>query len=152
MYSDLTEDIVKRTATKKSFSDDGLLRTKRSSPKQLVPINREAVSISRLEGSGPNPDQLALEQPDLKRFKELPKELGAVLVAAGIVGIVLPGPGTPALIAGGLALWPAAFGKLELWLERRYPGIHRRSMKQIGRFLDDLEKRYPYSPQDKKTT
>ena len=27
------------------------------------------------------------------------------------------GPGIPALIAGGLALWPKAFGKLESWLD-----------------------------------
>ena len=33
-----------------------------------------------------------------------------MLVTAGIVGLILPGPGTPALIAGGLALWPKAFG------------------------------------------
>jgi hypothetical protein len=89
-------------------------------------------------------DQLTRESSDLKRLEELPKEVGAMLIAAGIVGLVLPGPGTPALIAGGVALWPAAFSKLELWLERRYPNVHKKSMKQIGRFLDDLEKRYPY--------
>ena len=41
-----------------------------------------------------------------------------MLLTAGIVGFILPGPGTPAIIAGGLALWPEAFGKLETWLER----------------------------------
>jgi hypothetical protein len=90
-------------------------------------------------------DQVAPEQSELKRIKELPKEVGVMLITAGIVGIILPGPGTPAIIAGGLALWPSAFGKLESWLERRHPEIHRKSMQQIGRFLNDLERRYPYS-------
>ncbi|MFI5458493.1 MAG: hypothetical protein ACHRXM_23930 [Isosphaerales bacterium] len=92
-----------------------------------------------------NPDQITLEQAELNKIKQLPKEVGVMLITAGIVGLILPGPGTPAIIAGGLVLWPKGFGKLESWLERRYPGVHRQSMKQIGRFLNDLEKRYPYS-------
>ena len=83
--------------------------------------------------------------PELSRIKDLPKEVGVMLITAGIVGLILPGPGTPAIIAGGLALWPKAFGKLEAWLEERYPRIHRQSMHQIDRFLNDLERRYPYS-------
>jgi putative transmembrane protein PGPGW len=93
-------------------------------------------------------DRLPLEQSELQRFKELPKEVGVMLVTAGIVGLILPGPGTPALIAGGLALWPKAFGKLESWLERHHPVLHRQSMQQIDRFLSDLEKRYPDSGRD----
>ena len=92
-----------------------------------------------------NQDFSAQEEPELIRIKDLPKEVGVMLITAGIVGLILPGPGTPAIIAGGLALWPNAFGKLESWLQRRYPGVHRQSMKQIGRFLRDLDKRYPYS-------
>ncbi len=89
-----------------------------------------------------------IEDPDLKRIKELPKEVGVMLITAGVVGLILPGPGTPAIIAGGLALWPTAFGKLESWLEHRHPGIHRQSMKQIGRFLNDMERRYTYADRD----
>ena len=90
-------------------------------------------------------NQIALDQSEVERIKELPKEIGIMLITAGIVGLILPGPGTPALIAGGLALWPKAFGKLESWLERHHPAVHRESMKQVGRFLNDLETRYPYS-------
>ncbi len=96
-------------------------------------------------------DQAGAEPPagseaaEAIRINELPKEVGVMLIAAGIVGIVLPGPGTPAVIAGGLALWPNAFGKLESWFERKYPDVHKKGMKQIGRFLTDLEKRYPNS-------
>jgi Putative transmembrane protein (PGPGW) len=106
--------------------------------------------------SNPDPSQ-TVDDPDFDRssqdelnirIKELPKEVGVMLVTAGIVGLILPGPGTPAIIAGGLALWPSAFSKLESWLERRHPRVHRESMKQIGRFLNDLEKRYPYTGRD----
>jgi hypothetical protein len=90
-------------------------------------------------------DQVGQEVAELDRIKELPKELGVMLLTAGIVGFILPGPGTPAIIAGGLALWPEAFGKLESWLERSHPNVHRQGVRQINRFLNDLEKRYPYS-------
>jgi hypothetical protein len=93
----------------------------------------------------PNPTDPQADQ--LSKIKQVPKEVGVMLITAGIVGFILPGPGTPAIIAGGLALWPGAFGKLESWLERRNPGLHRRGVQQINRFLDDLEKRYPNSTQ-----
>jgi hypothetical protein len=77
------------------------------------------------------------------KIKQVPKEIGVMLITAGIVGVILPGPGAPAIIAGGLALWPAAFGRLESWLSRRNPDLHRKGVRQINRFLDDLERRYP---------
>jgi hypothetical protein len=94
---------------------------------------------------------ITLEQAEFNKIKELPKEVGVMLITAGIAGFILPGPGIPAIIAGGLALWPKAFGKLESWLERRHPGVHRQSMKQINRFLNDLEKRYPYATSTRST-
>jgi hypothetical protein len=92
---------------------------------------------------GPNPLHPQGEQ--LNKIKQVPREVGVMLITAGIVGFILPGPGTPAIIAGGLALWPGAFGKLESWLERSNPGLHRQGVQQINRFLDDLERRYPNS-------
>ena len=97
------------------------------------------------EQSSPDQVQAGLEDAELNKIKELPRELGVMLLTAGIVGFILPGPGTPAIIAGGLALWPEAFGKLESWLERSHPKVHRQGVRQINRFLNDLEKRYPYS-------
>ncbi len=136
-----------RFATKKK-SVSGRKRghvTRQAGYKQLDELGLELNPSSlSSEESYLRPDQLTRESSDLKRLEELPKEVGVMLIAAGVVGLVLPGPGTPALIAGGVALWPGAFSKLELWLERRYPNVHQKSMKQIGRFLDDLEKRYPY--------
>jgi hypothetical protein len=78
------------------------------------------------------------------RLDELPRELGVLLISVGVLGIVLPGiAGAPAFVAGGLVLWPRAFGKIEDWFHHRFPETHRESMKQVGRFLVDLHRRYP---------
>ena len=67
-----------------------------------------------------------------------------MLVSVGVLGFALPGiMGTPALVAGGLVLWPKAFGRVEDWFQRRHPGLHERGMRQISRYLDDLGRRYP---------
>ncbi len=81
---------------------------------------------------------------EMERIKALPKEVGVLLVVAGVGGMLLPGPvGTPILILGGVVLWPSAFQKLENWFERRFPKAHRQGMREIKRFLDDMERRYP---------
>jgi len=84
------------------------------------------------------------EEAELRRIKDLPRELGVMLMTVGVLGIILPGVvGTPAVIAGGLVLWPKAFGKVENWFERRFPKTHKQSLYQINRYLNDLESRYP---------
>jgi hypothetical protein len=81
------------------------------------------------------------------RVQDLPKETGVMLVSVGLLGLVLPGiAGAPAILAGGLVLWPGTFGKLESWFERRFPKLHDQSMRQIGRYVDDLNRRYPEPP------
>jgi len=84
------------------------------------------------------------EEAELRRIKDLPREVGVMLITVGVLGLVLPGVvGTPAAIAGGLVLWPKAFGSVENWFERRFPKIHKQSLYQINRYLNDLESRYP---------
>jgi hypothetical protein len=95
----------------------------------------------------PHPDTQQADQADAEagvdRIKHLPKEVGAMLVSVGVVGALLPGMvGTPAIIAGGVVLWPGTFGKLENWFQRRYPALHKQGMRQVCRYLDDLERRY----------
>jgi hypothetical protein len=81
--------------------------------------------------------------PAAVRIKDLPKEVGAMLVSVGVLGTFLPGMvGTPALIAGGMVLWPGTFGKLESWFQRRYPELHKQGMRQVSRYLEDLDRRY----------
>jgi len=82
-----------------------------------------------------------------QRLRQLPPEVGAVLVAAGVVGLILPGPvGTPLLLAGGLALMPGVFGRMEKWVATRYPKVHGEGMRHVDRFINDIEKRYPPNP------
>jgi hypothetical protein len=111
----------------------------------------ESMQASSSTEAVSDPEQSTLVEPELladeamvRKIRELPREVGVMLLSVGTLGIVMPGiMGTPALIAGGLVLWPEAFGRVENWFERRYPQLHHQSMKQIGRYLDDLEKRYP---------
>jgi hypothetical protein len=81
---------------------------------------------------------------DVQRIKTLPKEVGVLLVVAGLGGLLFPGPfGTPFLIMGGVVLWPKAFEKLETLLARKFPKVHHEGVQVIVRFVKDLERRYP---------
>jgi Cu2+-exporting ATPase len=99
----------------------------------------------RTKFEDPSPDSFqAVDNSAVGRIKDLPKEVGVMLLSVGVLGFVLPGVmGTPGIIAGGLVLWPGTFGGVEEWLRRRHPGLHRRGMRQLGRFLNDLGRRYP---------
>jgi hypothetical protein len=92
----------------------------------------------------PNSVLTSEEEAELRRIKDLPKEVGVMLMTVGVLGFALPGVvGTPAMIAGGLVLWPKAFGRVENWFERKFPNVHKQSLHQIHRYLNDLESRYP---------
>ncbi len=97
-----------------------------------------------LQSSVPIPADSSATSDGLPTLADLPKELGVLLASVGVLGVVLPGiAGAPALIAGGLVLWPKTFGKVENWFQGRFPDTHRQSMRQVGRFLGDLAQRYP---------
>ena len=110
--------------------------------------DRERAGIRSDPGPRPSTSRHALGRPP-ERGPGLavtpPRELGVMLVSAGLIGAVLPGPGVPALVVGGLILWPKGFGKAEQWLRRRFPEAHRKGIGHINRFLTDLERRYPGS-------
>jgi hypothetical protein len=100
------------------------------------------------------PEEAPVDEPDrtpttveterLRPVHEMPKEVGVLLMIAGIGGMMLPGPvGSPLFILGGVILWPRAFRGLEARLARRFPKLHRQSMRQVSRMLDDLDRRYP---------
>lgn len=101
-------------------------------------------SVSDLEPSRAT-DTIKIDAAlDGDRLRGMPKEIGVMLVSVGALGVVLPGiVGVPAVVAGGLILWPKAFGKVDGWLEKRFPKSRRDGLKQIGRFIDDFEKRFP---------
>lgn len=80
----------------------------------------------------------------VERVEHLNRGVGWILISAGIVGMVVPGVlGFPFLIMGGLALWPGNREYVERWRQGHSPKVFHGAMKQINRFLDDLEKRYP---------
>jgi hypothetical protein len=76
----------------------------------------------------------------------LPKEAGLFLILIGVGGVLLPGPvGTPFLVLGVFVFFPTFFKKFDQGLARRFPKSHQKGMKQVHRFVNDLERRYPSS-------
>ena len=69
-------------------------------------ILEEAIDSEQLE------QQLAVMQIDqatADRIRKLPKDVGWLLITAGILGLALPGViGTPLLILGSLMVWPSS--------------------------------------------
>jgi hypothetical protein len=87
--------------------------------------------------SEPAHDQSAFHELTPVRAEQLPKEAGWLLITAGIVGLVVPGLlGTPFLLAGAVVLTPGGSKLLSRWAGHS-------ATRQVGRFLDDLERRYP---------
>ena len=55
--------------------------------------------------------QPGLQKKDFEELNErllaMPRDVGWLMVSIGVIGVALPGiVGTPALLAGGLMLWP----------------------------------------------
>lgn len=89
-------------------------------------------------------EALSVDHQTAERIQKLPHDIGWLLVTAGVVGVVMPGVlGVPFLVLGGLILMPATNQKAERWLTGHSPKIFKGSIRQINRFLDDLERRYP---------
>jgi uncharacterized membrane protein YbaN (DUF454 family) len=87
---------------------------------------------------------MGVDPETAKRFRTLPKDVGWLLFTAGFMGILVPGViGTPFLILGSLMIWPWSQKKAEHWLAGGSPRLFKGSMRQVNRFLDDLERRYP---------
>ena len=64
----------------------------------------------------------------------------------GLIGVAAPGVlGLDMVALGALILWPGNRRRLNRWLACHHtaPRILRGSMKQVDRFLADLEARYP---------
>jgi hypothetical protein len=88
--------------------------------------------------------QSVTNSADEVNLDSLPKEVGVLLIVVGLGGILLPGPvGSPFLIIGGVILFPKVFRKLDRGFQGCFPRMHREGMKQVRRFVVDLERRYP---------
>ena len=89
-----------------------------------------------------------LSEPDItlaERIEKLPRDVGWMLFGVGFVGFVAPGIfGLPFMAAGGMILWPKTTHRVQRLLGKQQPEKSvAPGMKQIVRFLDDLERRYP---------
>lgn len=85
-----------------------------------------------------------LPAASVRRIEHLPRDVGWLLVTAGVVGEIAPGVmGTPFWLMGRLVLWPGLGRRMERLLERRAPWLLRGGLRQMERFLGDLERRYP---------
>jgi hypothetical protein len=104
----------------------------------------ETTKVGSSGDGSTEPHQSPTAGDDMQRIKAMPKEVGVLLIVAGLGGLVLPGPlGTPFLVMGGVVLWPKAFEKLETLLARKFPKVHHEGVQTIIRFVEDLERRYP---------
>ena len=66
-------------------------------------------------------------------------------MVVGVGGILLPGPvGSPFLVLGGLILFPRLFKNADKAFAERFPKTHKEGVRQVKRFVSDLERRYPY--------
>ena len=78
------------------------------------------------------------------RITNLPRDVGCMMISVGVLGVILPGlPGVPFLVAGVAVLSPGGPQLLTRWAKRRPKGAVHAGLKQIGRWLDDMERRYP---------
>ncbi|MFZ4698938.1 MAG: hypothetical protein ACOYMG_02705 [Candidatus Methylumidiphilus sp.] len=80
-----------------------------------------------------------------ERIGKLPRDVGWMLFGVGLFGVVAPGIiGFPFMVAGGLILWPKTTRRLNGLLGDKAPQKPvAAGMKQLARFLDDLDRRYP---------
>lgn len=83
----------------------------------------------------------------VRYLESLPRDVGWLLVTAGVVAEAAPGViGTPFWVAGMLILWPRMGHRMERWMQRRAPKLLYGGLRQVDRFLTDLERRYPRAP------
>ena len=115
--------------------------------------------VGSAAGAGPVP-QLPLSPPEglrqeiravdeqlMQRIEKLPKEAGWALITAGVIGVMAPGiVGVPFLVAGAFVLTPGRPRTLSRWAGRKPRKLAHSALRQICRFIDDLERRYPRRP------
>jgi hypothetical protein len=97
-----------------------------------------------MEGTTESGEPISDTSDEAVILDALPKEVGVLLIVVGLGGILLPGPvGSPFLLLGGVVLFPKVFRKLDDKFQKRFPKLHQEGMKQVRRFVVDLERRYP---------
>ncbi|WP_052808284.1 hypothetical protein [Methyloterricola oryzae] len=91
------------------------------------------------------PEAAAPDPVGDERLQQLPRDVGWMLFGVGFAGFVAPGIfGLPFMVAGGVILWPQTASRVQSMIGfRPQSPAAKAGMKQISRFLDDLERRFP---------
>jgi hypothetical protein len=89
-------------------------------------------------------DGTAVDEQIFLRIANAPRDVGWMMVSVGVLGVILPGLiGTPFLVTGIAVLAPGGPQPLIDWARRNPNWVVLAGLKQMGRWLDDLERRYP---------
>jgi hypothetical protein len=89
-------------------------------------------------------DGAAVDEEIILRIANVPRDVGWLMISVGVIGVILPGIiGTPFLVAGIAVLAPGGPQLLTDWVRRNPKAATLVGLKQMGRWLDDLERRYP---------
>ncbi len=116
-------------------------RTKINSPAGSGVIAADASHVDAA------PVEIAEDEQTVLRIEHLPRDVGWMMVYVGVLGVILPGIiGAPFLVAGIAVLAPGGPKLLTRWVGRKPRGFVHASLKQMSRWLDDLERRYPRLP------
>ena len=122
-------------------STDGVGSPAAAVPRAQLPLATSAQMQRLRREDGTIDEQL------IRRIEELPREAGWVLVTAGVIGVIAPGMmGVPFLVAGAFVLSPGGPRLLSRWAGRKPRKLAHSALRRIGRFIDDLERRYPHRP------
>jgi hypothetical protein len=106
-----------------------------------------ALTLMTLQAPELTRDEPAIDEQLILRIEKLPREAGWVLITAGVIGVIVPGiMGAPFLVAGAFVLTPGGPRWLSHWAGRKPRKFAHSALRQICRFLDDLESRYPHRP------
>jgi hypothetical protein len=117
-------------------------------PADDVAVTSEGAPGPAVHGADASPaeaaDEAQRDEQAILRIVNLPRDVGWMMVSVGVLGVILPGlPGTPFLLAGIAVLAPGGPRLLTRWAGRKPKGFVHTSLKLVGRWLDDLERRYP---------
>jgi hypothetical protein len=87
------------------------------------------------------------DPPPAHLIENLTTDVGWLLVTAGVIGVIMPGiPGAPFLLIGGFVVTPGGTRLLSRWVGKNPPKFVNGALKQIGRFVEDIDRRYPPLP------
>jgi hypothetical protein len=101
-------------------------------------------TVRAAHGSDVATDGAAVDEQIILRIANVPRDVGWLMISVGVIGVVLPGIiGAPFLVAGVAVLAPGGPQLLTDCVRRNPKAAALVGLKQMGRWLDDLERRYP---------